>query len=123
MPRVKKINAENLNTNDYNRCYRLNYRYEGDMRDALVRAKQYPKHYPGRVYMIKDDQEKLLAWALVTEGKANFYTRRSERRKGYGRQLSKAIDKEFNIEDIEVGMHDDISAAFFEGTDYRKEWH
>lgn len=122
MPRVQKLNVENLNSEDYAKCKSLNYRQKGDMLSTLVISRANPHKYRGRVYMIKDDSDKLLAWAIVSDGCANFYTRKSERRNGYGKQLSKAIAKDYNIWELEVGMHDKTSEAFFSGTDYKKEW-
>jgi len=122
MPRVIKRNVENLSSEDYYKCKSLNYRSRGEMLQVLIHARQYPKTYPGRAYLIKDKGDKLLSWALVTQGKVNFYTRKSHRRKGYGKQISQHIAKEYDIENLEVGMYDERSEAFFAGTKYNKRW-
>jgi len=122
MPKVQKLNVENLSYNDYTKCKSLNFRTTGMMLDELVIARNYPYSNKGRVYMLKDNDEKLLAWAIVTRDKVNFYTRKSERRKGYGKQLLKAISKEHDVSVLTASMHDNISESFYDGTNFKKEW-
>jgi L-amino acid N-acyltransferase YncA len=69
-----------------------------------------------RIWMIRDDNGKLLAWALATPGVkrgyvAQFYTRKSERGKGYGSLL---MQKVLEIDKRPyVYPHDKKSGDFF----------
>jgi GNAT superfamily N-acetyltransferase len=120
--RINKSKVCNLKPDTYNKCYNLNFRGEGFMREQLVSSRRFPKDYPAKVYYIMDG-EVLAAWALVNEKPkmVNFYTRKSYRRKGLGSRLSRQISKDYPIKDYAVTYHDDKSREFFDNTNYRKK--
>lgn len=103
-------------------CKSLSLRAGGLMCEDMRDWKQYESSPTARlrrktkVWMIRDDSGRLLAWALATPGVkrgyvAQFYTRKTERGKGYGSQLMQKvleIDKK-----PYVYPHDKKSGDFF----------
>lgn len=87
-----------LTESEYNACYQLNLRGAGLMQARLVDCHRYG----GTAIMLVKDDGNLLAWSLVFAWNLNedlygayFYTRLSERRKGYGRRLAAEVEKHF----------------------------
>lgn len=84
-----------LDTPTYRQLYSLNWRADSPMRKALVRY----KHHPDACVFVAVEGERVLGWSLVTPGRlpkqirASFYVRRSERRRGIGRKLVRAVDR------------------------------
>lgn len=107
MARIQTKLVKNLTDEEYQRCYSLNLRGEGEMRDQLRRLRNDPQ---ARVYMLRE-QDQLIAWSLVFDKCAHFYTRRTHRRKGLGTRLVNRIHKDHNWP--VVYAHDDASEGFF----------
>ena len=120
MPRrvLEKKIVKNLSREDYNKCYSLNLRDRGQMR--------YSIDPDDVVYMIKDEDGKLLSWALVNRhfrtdntiwADSMYYTRCECRRQGLGKRLANRIKKDFP----EVYAHgwNEESIGFFSATEVR----
>jgi len=99
----------------YRKLYSLNFRDNGTMQDEL---RFHRKEGQGVVHYISDGT-KLIGWSLLFRDPdglyCRFYIRKSERRKGYGRQLLLA-----NIRYVQqrrttfrVGIHADDNKEFF----------
>jgi len=113
-----------LTPREMRQCKSLSLRHNGLMCEDLRDWRQFElskasRRYTRktRVWMIKDEDDRLLAWALATPRykargyDAQFYTRKSERGKGYGSMLMElvlALDAKPN-----VFPHDKTSGDFF----------
>jgi GNAT superfamily N-acetyltransferase len=103
-------------------CKSLSLRHNGLMCEDLRDWRAYESRpnrakRKARVWMIKDEDDRLLAWALATpkwKGRgydAQFYTRKSERGKGYGSML---MDIVLDLDPKPyVFPHDKTSGDFF----------
>lgn len=92
----------------------LNFRDEGAMRDVL----RHCKHKIGKIAIIIDGAENVLAWGMQTNGVYGYdlmlYTRVTSRRKGLGTQIARAIGASGNNKtNVVCGC---TSARFWEQT-------
>ena len=106
-------------------CRSLSLRADGLMCETLTeirntepdRIRKHRLKRRSRAWMIRDDSDKLLAWALITPlqerrgYEAQFYTRKSERGKGYGTMLMNEVLK-YDRKPF-VFPHDRKSGDFF----------
>lgn len=110
-----------MTAQEMRQCKSLSLRYNGLMSEDLVDWKAYESRpnrakRKSRVWMIYDG-DRLLSWALCTPrwmGRgydAQFYTRRSERGKGYGSILMDLVLD--YCPNPHVFPHDNLSGAFF----------
>jgi L-amino acid N-acyltransferase YncA len=104
-----------LTTLEYNACYSLNLRDQGMMRSRLIECRQSGEGY---AVILQEDDGKILSWALVFPWDLNkdqygayFYTRRSARRKGYGKLVAQKVAGEFT--NIIVWPSDQPGIDFF----------
>lgn len=111
--------VKDLSAAMYRTLYSLNMRHKGRMADILTEF-----HYkPGaRVYILQDTT-RVTAWAMVHKQRyrsagvekerytADFYVRKSERRKGLGSSLAKVVKKDYPF--VTVNRHDYESESFF----------
>jgi GNAT superfamily N-acetyltransferase len=123
--------VKNMGDAEYRQCLSLNLRDRGTMGDTL-RAIRRLDTYMGRpryqwntarVFMIKDDDGTLLAWALIFQHsygrrfECHTYTRRTERRKGHGTRLLKAVRRSLGQgrwNQMAVAKYNDRSIGFYE---------
>jgi hypothetical protein len=106
---VKPI--KDLTSREYKHCYSLNLRQNGLMQFQLMQCR---KKKTGFAFMIYDN-DKLMSWALIFDRhnvtkSAYFYTRASERKKGYASAITSRI-KLFN--DVTVYPWNSSSDSFF----------
>jgi GNAT superfamily N-acetyltransferase len=111
---------EKVTKDEYAKVYRLNFRENGlmqeDLRYLRRRVKQELEPTGAKVIMIKDEDENILSWSLVQPHatqkiSAQFYTRASARRKGYGSRVMKQVLK---IDDNpHIYPHNDVALGFF----------
>lgn len=111
-----------LTSQEMRECKSLSLRKDGLMCEDLRDWKEYESsgintlRRKTRVWMIKDDDDRLLAWAIATPGvkrgyTAQFYTRVTERGKGYGSILMQKV-LELDPKPY-VYPHDKTSGDFF----------
>lgn len=116
---VEKLVTE-MTGQELRQCRSLTLRAGGLMSETLT-EERHREHNPrmrrkSRVWMIKDDNERLLAWSLIIPMEdrgyeAQFYTRKTERRKGYGARLMAEVLK-YDKRPY-VFPHDKTSGDFF----------
>lgn len=120
--RIVEKGILSLTAREMQQCKSLSLRYQGLMSEDLVDWKAYESRpnrakRKTRIWMIKDDNDRLLSWALVTPRwkapgyDAQFYTRVSERGKGYGSILMQKVLE--YTPDPHVFPHDKLSGTFF----------
>lgn len=109
MARIQTKLVKNLTTEEYRLCRSLNLRENGDMAYQLYRLRR-DKNDKARVYMIKEDG-RLIAWSLVFDYCAHFYTRRTHRRKGLGTRLVNRVYRDHH--GLVVYAHDEVAQGFF----------
>lgn len=111
-----------LTGKEMKQCKSLSLRHQGLMCEDLLDWKAYESRpnrakRKTRIWMIKDTDDRLIAWALLTPRwqaagyDAQFYTRRSERGKGYGSLLMKLVLE--HEPKPRVFPHDKTSGEFF----------
>lgn len=113
-----------LTPRELRQCKSLSLRSEGLMCEDLRDWREYEQSRRGqrykrkcRVIMLKQDDETLIAWALVLPRyrargyEAQFYTRKSERGKGYASVLMGRV-QEIDPRPY-VYPHDNTSGDFF----------
>jgi L-amino acid N-acyltransferase YncA len=111
-----------LTAQEMRQCKSLSLRHQGLMCEDLVDWKDYESRpnrakRKTRIWMIKDDADRLIGWALATPRwkargyDAQFYVRISERGKGYGTLLMKKV-LELDPKP-HVFPHDKTSGDFF----------
>lgn len=92
-----------LTPQEMKQCRSLSLRKQGLMCEDLRDWKEYEStkgnlRRKTKIWMVKDNNGRLLAWALLTPAQrsgydAQFYTRKSERGKGYGTLLMAQVLK------------------------------
>ena len=117
---VKRIAPKNLTEKQFKNCKNLSLRSNGEMSHNLGKTRRYT-WIESMCYLI-EDKEKLLAWALVYYHKesdktyAHFYVRLSERKKGFGKKLSKEVKKDY--QKPTGAVHSKESRLFFSKVNY-----
>lgn len=101
--RIVEKGILDLTPKEMKQCKSLSLRANGLMCDDLIDWKKYEStigrmRRKTRIWMILDSNDRLLAWALLTpapKGRsgydAQFYTRKTERGKGYGSALMEKV--------------------------------
>lgn len=119
--RIVEKGILDLTQKELRQCRSLSLRAGGLMCEDLADWKKYETEVgrlrrKTRVWMIKGEDDRLLSWALATPGSkrgyvAQFYTRKTERSKGYGSVL---MQKVLEIDKRPyVYPHDKKSGDFF----------
>lgn len=121
--RIVEKGILDLTYEEERKCRSLSLRANGLMCEDLTDWKHYESKIgkmrrKTRIWMILDDNDRLLSWALLTPAPptrsgydAQFYTRKSERGKGYGSIL---MDKVLVItKNPHVFPHSHESGYFF----------
>jgi GNAT superfamily N-acetyltransferase len=118
--RVIRKPLKKISSQLYRKLYFLNFRNDGSMQRELT---LFRKKGQGVVHYILDGT-KLIGWSLLFRDsvfrkpdglRCRFYTRRHERRKGYGRQLLLANVRYVKQQrtTFRVGIHEDDNKEFF----------
>ena len=113
-----------LTVEEIRQCKSLSLRHNGLMSEDLRDWKEYESgphakrtRRKTRIWLIKDNDDRLLAWAMCTPRykltgyDAQFYTRVSERGKGYGSLLMQKVLE--YTPNPNVFPHDRTSGDFF----------
>jgi len=108
MAKIQTKLVKNLTKDERLACGRLNMRSNGEMMYAL---QEQPE---GRVWMIWEDG-RLNAWALAFSQKrhriVHTYVRYSERRRGLGTRLMRAVNR--REAEVKACPHDFASSCFY----------
>jgi hypothetical protein len=117
--KIINCEASKLSKEDIKKCKSLSYRNDGHMSELLWKSKFYSDDSYD-CYLIKNENEKLLSWAIVAEGEVHFYTRKSERNKGLASKLAKKINKKYSESKLKGDKHDKISRQFLDKYKYKE---
>lgn len=115
MMRVIRKPLKEISPQLYKKLHSLNFRDGGSMQDEL---RFHRKEGRGIVHYILDGT-KLIGWSLLFRDpnklRCQFYIRRHERRKGYGRQLLLANIRYVRQQGttFRVGIHENDNKEFF----------
>lgn len=119
MYKIKNCEASDLTEEEIKKCKSLSYRGKGHMAKLLWRSKFYSDGSYD-CYLIKDNKEKLLSWALVAEGEVHFYTRKTERGKGLATVLANKINSKYKDTNLKSDPHDKIAKKFLSKYNYEE---
>jgi hypothetical protein len=115
--------VKELQSSEYQACYGLNLRDKGLMRDRLVECRHTRQGYVVMLF----ENDVLLSWALVwaydlakDQWGAYFYTRESQRRKGYGSKVAGTVKE--NWTNITSWPSDDIGYKFFDRHKFKQNY-
>jgi len=110
---VKRVH--NLSYEEYRECYKANYGSNGSIRDDLVDFR-YNRKIQAHVLMLRDDANRLMAWALVDFKESHptiqIWVKGPYRRKGYGARLFKKAENRWGTP--YVFPHNDVASSFFQ---------
>jgi len=112
---VKKVHE--LTGAEYKQCWGLTLGRYGDMQRELAFERNEGIAGEALAIMLKD-KERIVAWALIqppgelsANWAAGFFTRPSERRKGYGTRLMRYV--QYNFTPVQCWAYDVASGGFF----------
>lgn len=88
------VNIKDLDPKDYRQCINLNMQNKGQMRSKFLICKR--RQDDTKVVLLKDDNGKILSWAIVfrdglQKNNVYFYTRKTHRRKGFGTIVAQKV--------------------------------
>ena len=119
MYKVKKVKPEKMSKELYKKCVSLCYRKNGLMSLYLSNAKFKKTNENSDCYVIQNEN-KLLAWAIVYRNEVHYYTRKTHRRKGLAKKLADQIHKDYSEKELISGIYDKKSEKFYANFKYKR---